>query len=373
MKLALITQDFPPETGGIQTYAYELAQRLAPRCEDFVLIAPDKPDAQKVDNQLDFEVFRVKTPNTLLGTMGLSRVVRFLKKRKIDHLFHAQWQTLPIAVRARKKGLVKSVTVAAHGREYIFNPFDGTKLGAKLYENYKKYLITKADYFLPVSHYTSGILATYDIPANQQTVVMNGTNPDLFFPINNISLKEKYGYTGKQIIMTTARLIQKKGLETVLRALPYLVGEFPDLQYLIVGDGPYKADLQDLATDLGIEAHVEFTGLIPYEKINEYYNLCDIYVMLSELEAFGIVYLEAAACGKPSIGSRIGGIPDAIIDNETGLILEPRQPKRLAEAIANLLSDDALRTRMGEAGRARVLREANWDRVGELIFDLISA
>jgi len=372
VKLALITQDFPPETGGIQTYAYELAQRLAPRCEDFVLIAPDKPDAQVVDRQLDFDVFRVKTRNTLLGTLGARRVVRFLKKRKIDHLFHAQWQTLPIATLARKRGLVRSVVVAAHGREYIFNPFGSTKLGAKLYENYKKYLITKADYFLPVSRYTSGILKEYGIPVNQQTVVMNGTNPDLFFPINNISLKEKYGYKGKQIIMTTARLIKAKGIETVLKAIPYLVSQFPDLQYLIVGDGPYKKDLERLAAELGIAAHVEFTGEIPYEKINEYYNLCDIYVMLSELEAFGIVFLEAAACGKPSIGSPIGGIPDAIVENETGLLVEIRQPKPLAEAITRLLADDSLRTRMGEAGRARVLREANWDRVGELIFDLLS-
>jgi len=373
MKLALITQDFPPEMGGIQTYSYEIAKRLAPRCEEFVLIAPDKPNAQAVDSQLDFEVLRVKTPNTLLGTLGALRVVRFLKKRKIDHIFHAQWQTLPISVFARKRGLVCSVTVAAHGREYIFNPFSGTKVGAKLYENYKKYLITKVDYFLPVSRYTSGILEQYSIPAKQQTVVMNGTNPNLFFPINNNALKEKYGYTGKQIILTTARLIKAKGLDTILRAIPNLVSEFPDLQYLIVGEGPYKADLERLTTDLGMEAHVKFTGRIPYEKVNEYYNLCDIYVMLSEIEAFGIVYLEAAACGKPSIGSRIGGIPDAIIENETGLLVEAGQSEELIEAIKRLLADDALRTRMGEAGRARVLREANWDRVGDLIFDLLTA
>lgn len=377
MRLLFITQDFPPEIGGIQTYSYEIAKRLASRCEDFVVVAPDKPDAQRIDSQLDFEVLRIKTKNTLLGYAAIPKVMRLLKQRQINTVFHAQWQTLPVSVRAKKRGLVGHVCVAAHARELFFNPFSQQKIINNWYENYRKKLITQADFFIPVSQYTSDALSQFGIDASKRKVVINGTDPDFFFPLNNKSLKEKYGYTNQKILLTTTRLVARKGVDTVLQALPKIIRDIPNIKYLIVGEGSFKPELQRIIGELQLENYVEFVGRIPYSQLNEYYNLADVYVMpakavMPDIEGFGIVFLEAGSCKKAVIGTRTGGIPDAILHEETGLLVDEQNPTQLAEAITRLLADDKLRTRMGEAGRARVLREANWDRVGELIFDLIN-
>jgi len=376
MKLAFITQDFPPEIGGIQTYSYEIAKRLASRCEDFVVVVPDKPDAQSIDSQLGFEVIRIKTKNTLLGYAAIPKVMRILKRRQIDTIFHAQWQTLPVSIRAKKRGLVSRICVAAHARELFFNPFSKQKIIGDWYGNYRKKLLTQADFFVPVSQYTSNALGQFGIEESKRKVVINGTDPDFFFPLNNKSLKEKYGYRNQKILLTTTRLVERKGVDTVLQALPKIIDDIPNIKYLIIGEGGFKLELQRIIKELQLGNYVEFIGRVPYSQLNEYYNLADVYVMPSkavmpDIEGFGIVFLEAGACGKAVIGTRTGGIPDAILHEQTGLLVDEQNPLQLAEAITRLLADDALRTRMGKAGRARVLHEANWDRVGELIFDLI--
>ena len=376
MKLAFITQDFPPEIGGIQTYSYEIAKRLAPRCEDFIVVAPDKPDAQSIDSQLDFEVIRIKTKNTLLGYAAIPKVMQLLKRRKIDAVFHAQWQTLPISLRGKKRGLVNRVCVAAHARELFFNPFSKQKIIGNWYENYRKKLIAQADFFIPVSQYTSDALGQMGIDESKRKVVINGTDPNFFFPLNDQNLKEKYGCADKKILLTTTRLVERKGVDTVLRALPKVIREVPNIKYLIIGEGSFKTELQRIISELRLENYVEFVGRVPYDKLNEYYNLADVYAMPSkavmpDIEGFGIVFLEAGACEKAVVGTYTGGIPDAILHEETGLLVDEQNPSQLAEAITCLLADDALRTRMGRAGRARVLREANWDSVGERIFYLL--
>ncbi len=376
MKLAFITQDFPPDIGGIQTYSLEIAKRMSAMCDDFVLIAPDKANAKEVDQALNFEVCRIKTTNTLIGIMSIPKVIRLLRKRKIDVIFHAQWPTLMVTAIAKKIGLLRFVGVAAHGREFTFNPFHRTKTGSKFYQSYRQYLIPKADFFFPVSHYTANLLTEHGISPDQQAVVINGTDPEMFYPMDMNALKQKYGYADKKIIITITRLIELKAVDTVLRAMPHLIEEFPNLLYLVVGDGSYKNELVKISRELNLEKQVKFLGKVPYEQVNEYYNLSDIYVMPSKkmgerTEAFGIVFLEANACGKPTIGSRTGGIADAVLDEQTGLLVEERNPKELAEAIRRLLRDDALRKRMGEAGRKRVETEANWDAVAQRIYGLI--
>jgi phosphatidylinositol alpha-1,6-mannosyltransferase len=377
MKLAFITQDFPPDIGGIQTYSFEIASRIHDKFDDFILIAPDKNNAPRIDARLPFEIHRVPTRNSLLGLRGIPSVLPLLKKREIDHCFHAQWQTLGIAYAAKKAGIVRWSGVAAHAREFFFNPFEGMGPAEKLYEQYKRKMLRQADFFFPVSSYTSEILTDYGVPIDSIEVVINGTNPDLFYPISANSIRQKYGF-GKQrkILATITRLIERKAVDTVLRAVALLKDEMPDLHYIIVGEGPYGARLKKLAAELEVKQRVTFTGRVPYDKVNEYYNLCDLYVMpskkmLPEIEAFGIAYLEANACQKPVIGSRTGGVSDAVIDGETGLLVEERNPEELATAIKRILTDEELRKRLGEQGRKRVENEANWQAVSDKLFSLI--
>jgi len=166
------------------------------------------------------------------------------------------------------------------------------------------------------------------------------------------------------VLLTVARLVWRKGQDTVIRALPRIARRAPQAHYLVVGAGPDEAGLRALAADLGVADRVTFAGRVADEELPAYYAACDAFVMPtrpsddgSEVEGFGIVYLEAGAAGKPVIGGRAGGVADAVPDGRTGLLVDPLDVDAVTEAVLTLALDPALAHRLGEAGRARVQRE----------------
>jgi phosphatidylinositol alpha-1,6-mannosyltransferase len=172
--------------------------------------------------------------------------------------------------------------------------------------------------------------------------------------------------------------VARKGVDATLRALPRVRGHLPDVVYLVVGDGPDLPRLRALAAELGVEEHVRFLPGVDYDLTPAYYNAADVVTMPCrddppEVEGFGIVFLEANACGKPVVGTYAGGIPDAIRHGETGLLVEPDDPDRLADAIVTLLTTPDTAARLGRQGREHVLREANWDAVAHRIFETMTA
>lgn len=374
MKIAFITQDFPPEHGGIQTYSFEVANRLALYADDFVLFAPDKPEAQVIDQALNYDVIRVKSRNELLGWTGKSTINRYLNTRKVDIIFHAQWQTIPVGILAKRKANASYIIVAAHAREYFFNPFKKNPLLRKWYENHKRKCLQQADLFLPVSQFTADTLSEYGIKEQKKVIVINGTNPAQFFPIKGRNLKKELEWEGQFIIFSLCRLVHRKGMDIILKVLPEIIRKIPNVHYIIGGTGPYEAELKNQCQKLGLKDYVTFTGKIPYKDLNQYYNLCDIFCMparaiLPDVEGFGIVFLEANAAGKAVIGSDTGGIPSAILHEETGLLVEAENPNHLAQAIIRLYENDTFRNQLGENGRLRVMNEANWDAIGLRIFE----
>ncbi|MGK0388349.1 MAG: phosphatidylinositol alpha-1,6-mannosyltransferase [Maribacter sp.] len=376
MRLAFITQDFLPETGGIQTYSLEVASRMYEWCDDFVLIAPDKHRAKELDKKLPFDICRINSPNSLLGLLSIPKVLLLLEKRKIDHIFHTQWQTLLLSKIAKQGGIITTTIVAAHARELFFNPFEKLGILGECYKKYQQYLISTGDFFIPISQFTSDALSKWNVPDEKKEVVINGTDPIFFHPLDNQTIKKKLGYEGKKIILTTARLIERKGIDTVIKALPLVIKEIPNVRYVIIGEGRFKGKLKQISQEIGMDKYINFVGKVPYSALNDYYNLSDIYVMpskgtLPDIEGFGIVFLEANACGKAVIGARTGGVPSAILDGETGLLIKERDPLELSKVIIRLLKNDELRNRLGRQGRKRVLESANWDVVARRIFELI--
>jgi phosphatidylinositol alpha-1,6-mannosyltransferase len=139
------------------------------------------------------------------------------------------------------------------------------------------------------------------------------------------------------------------------------------LKYVIVGDGPHRPALEALARHMGIESLVHFAGEVPDRELARWYAAADVFALCSEerrgersVEGFGIVFLEASASGLPVVGTKAGGIPDAVADGETGLLVPPGDPDAVAHAIGRLLQDNELALRMGSAGRDRVLNQFNW-------------
>ena len=374
MRLILVTQDFAPEFGGIQTYCLEHAIRLNELCEDFALICPDKPNSDKVDRDLDFPVYRFKVNNSLLVFSLFRHLGSIIDKHETDATLHAQWQTTLPAIALRKKSKLNKVFCTGHGRELIFNPYKNVPMLDGLFEKTRKKSLRETDHNYPVSVYNSKMMGDLSVPEERRTVVINGTNPDKFFPVDGLDFKKKIGLEGRKIILTVTRIIYRKGVDIVIKAVNKLKKKIPDICYVVVGDGPEMHNCKDLVKSLNLDDHIRFTGRIPYEDLNPFYNMCDLFVMVprsdkTEVEGFGIVYLEANACKKPVIGSDSAGIPSAVLHNQTGLLVEEDNIDELTSAINVILKDQSYATKLGTNGFERVRSKANWNSVSKKLFN----
>jgi phosphatidylinositol alpha-1,6-mannosyltransferase len=184
-----------------------------------------------------------------------------------------------------------------------------------------------------------------------------------------VRLRSTLGLESKPVLLTLARLVRRKGIDLVLRCIPGLLSKYPDLHYLVAGEGPEKDSLQTLAHVLGIGGHVHFIGQTGEITKWALYEMCDAFVMPNRLldgtdwEGFGIVFLEAALSGKPAIGGKNGGVPEAIEDGVTGLLVDPEDMSALSAAIASLLGNDRMREEMGAHAVQRARSQFEWSVV----------
>jgi glycosyltransferase involved in cell wall biosynthesis len=236
-------------------------------------------------------------------------------------------------------------------------------------------LVTGASVLAAISTWTAGVarrlyelLDRPDLAARVQVVPL-GTEPTQFRPgLDTRAVRAKHGLDGGPWLLTVARLEWHKGIDTVIRALPAVRAAHPGTRYAVAGVGPRLAELERLAGECGVRHAVEFLGFVPDDELPAVYNAADLYVGASRYhdllaEGFGISLVEASASGVAVVGGRSGGVPDAVRDGETGLLVDPEDPAAVAAGITRLLGDEALRRRMGAAGRRAVETYYNWDRV----------
>ena len=375
MRLLFITHDFPPDVGGIQTYMKEYADRFAKKCDDFAVICPDKPNASEVDKKLEYPVYRIPLFNNTHLYFSLRRKLKkIVQLHKPDATFHAQWHTTLAAAKLRDQGELDNVFCATHGRELLFNPFKKIPVLDDVYINWMNRSLKAVDHHFPVSHYTKSLLGSRSIAESLTTVHPNGTSPDDFFPKDCSGFKKELGLEGKIVVLTVARILKSKGFENVFHAVKTLQSRGRNVHYLIVGDGPDRMEMAQIATNMNIEKHVTFVGKVPHEQLNPYYNISDLFVLTpSTFEAFGIVYLEAGACKKPVIGSKAYGITDAVLDGETGLLVQPNNKEELTDAFERLIQNRALAEKLGVNGYERVKSKLNWDALSEKLYGEISS
>jgi phosphatidylinositol alpha-1,6-mannosyltransferase len=229
-------------------------------------------------------------------------------------------------------------------------------------------MLAQVDLFFPASDYMADLLRRHGVEDNRIKVIINGTDPEKFHPVNTQKARKIIGFEGDKMLLSVSRLVSKKGIDTTVKAFAEVLEDHPSSRYVIVGDGEQKEELLQLAANLGIADSVQFAGSIPHHHpdLIHYYNACDVFVQPSKtekfnVEGFGIVFLEANACGKPVVGSLSGGIPNAVVDGETGILVKERNPHALAAAISKLFDNPDLAAQMGTAGRQRVENTANWD------------
>ncbi len=223
---------------------------------------------------------------------------------------------------------------------------------------------------------TASILQRFGVPARRIRIVYPGVDVQRFTPdIDGRSVRRQFAPKGETLILSVGRLQRRKGHDTTIRAIAALRERSVNVRYVIVGDGEDLRYLQDLASTLGVADSVVFAGEISADQLPAFYSACDVFVLANrieqgDIEGFGIVFLEAASAGKPSIGGRSGGVPEAVADGETGLLVSGTDVPELAAAIERLAGDHTVRERMGRQGRDRARRSFTWQAAAQHMLEL---
>ena len=206
-----------------------------------------------------------------------------------------------------------------------------------------------------------------------------GVDEETFHPgSGGAAVRARLGLTDRPVVVCVSRLVPRKGQDTLIEAMPRILASVPDAVLLVVGGGPYEADLRRLAVSTGVARSVVFTGAVPWAELPAHYGAGDVFAMPCrtrrgglDVEGLGIVYLEASATGLPVVAGDSGGAPDAVLDGETGWVVRGGSPEEAADRITALLQDPELRRSMGERGRAWVEEKWRWDLLAERLRELL--
>jgi len=205
-------------------------------------------------------------------------------------------------------------------------------------------------------HAESLLASRYGVPADKIVLIQNGVDLDVFHPgPAPQELVQRYGLGGRLVLLTVTRLVPRKGVDKVLEALPAMAAQFPGILYLVVGEGPQRAALEERVRTLGIASWVIFAGAVPHAAARDFYNAAQLVLLpnreeAGEADGLPLVFLEANACGKPVIGGMAGGTAEIVRDGENGILLDGRDPDAIARAVCSLLGDEKRREKMGGVG-----------------------
>lgn len=371
MRYILLATDFPPQIGGIQTYHSSLARALQQLGREVHVIATEQPGAGEYDASAPFPITRVSKaggkPQIYRRMRG--EAVRIGAGAGVKGIISTKWSPEgPGALQAAHR-LGVPWGVFGHDREHILH-------GANLLKwALQAYLFKQADFCFAISNYAADNFRRGGASRDRIRMVGCGLDCDQFAPdaVRAEELRRQYGLVGKRVLLTVARLIPRKGHLTVIEALSETRQSLGDVCYLVVGEGEHLPSLQRAVAQRGLRDHVIFAGKAPAADLRAYYTLADVMVMPSQdlpglpTEGFGLTFLEANCCGTPVIGSRTGGVPDAIDHGLTGLLVPPRDPGALAQAATRILSDGALAQRMGDFGQRRARQMFRWELVARRV------
>ena len=211
-------------------------------------------------------------------------------------------------------------------------------------------------------------------------VLQSGIDTERFHPgVSDAAVRERHALGSRPVICCVSRLVPRKGQDLLIRALPGIARQVPDVRLLIVGIGPYEASLRKLAASTGMADRVVFAGAAPYEELAAYFRAGDVFAMPCRLrwfgfdvEALGAVFLQGAAVGRPVIAGDSGGAPEAVIQGKTGLVVDPTRTGPLTEAISSLLLDRDRAEAMGKAGAEWMHTEWTWDHMADRLKGMLS-
>ncbi len=368
----ILTLDFPPKEGGISEWALQMARSFGRSGERVVVFCRRRV----LGNRSTYlhEPFEV-VPMSGRNWAGLKHLYLFYYTLRIwskNHpatIYATNWE-LGVVPSLLSAVLDVKVVLVAHGWEIV-------RAGGIWRRCLKRIALGRADWVVAVSRYTQGKVLEARGHKDRTRVVANGVDPSQFRPGSRPDdLVRRFGLEEKKVILTLARIVERKGHDQVIEALPEVMAAVPEAVYLIVGRGGYREPLEEIAERCDVRDWVIFAGYVPDAERADFYNLSDVVAMpcrelanQGNVEGFGIVFLEAGACGKPVIGGRSGGVEDAIVEGETGFLVDPMDGHQIADRLIRLLTDAPLARAMGDKGRLRA-EGLTWDHAAQCLLQL---
>lgn len=359
MKHLLVTNDFPPKIGGIQNLLWEWWRRLPP--ESFAVLTTPHPGAAEFDAAQPFHIERTKEPVLLPNPWLVRRIDQMARDINAD--FVVLDPALPLGAVGRFLSLPYSVVL--HGAEITVPgrlPVSRQVLGHVL--RGARHVIAAGGYPAREGEHAAG----RSLPV---TVVPPGVDTDRFVVLSSderAAARAEFGLDNDaEIVLGVSRLVPRKGFDTVIRAVAMLAVHRPRLRLVVASTGRDEPRLRALARTTG--APVTFLGRVAHDALPRLYGCSDVFAMMCrnrwgglEQEGFGIVFVEAAACGVPQLAGDSGGAAEAVLDGETGFVLaDPNDAAALAARMEQLLDDDALRSRFALASRRRAESDFGYD------------
>ena len=360
-----VTNDFGPRAGGIETFIIGLIQRR-PFGQTIVYTSFQENSAQFDADWLanygvrvirDRSKILLPTPRVALHLRGI------IKKEGITTAaFGAAAPLGLLSASMKRAGVVRTVALT-HGHEVWW---------AKVFpfNLLLRRIGSTVDVLTYLGEFTRKAISKA-LSAKAQSAMVKiapGIDVEHFIPTDASRLRESLGLADKKVIVSVGRLVHRKGQDHLIEAMPEILKNVPRAHLLLVGEGPYREHLQNLVHQLKLESSVTFIGRIQYQDLPMYICVGDIFAMPSrsrlmglEVEGLGIVYLEASSCGLPVLAGDSGGAPDAVIQNETGLVVSGTDNKEIASAAVALLTNLEASQKMGTVGRQWIVDNWRWE------------
>ena len=367
----LVTNDFPPRAGGIQSYVQALAERLP--AQDLVVYAPSWPGAAEFDARQQFPVVRHPGSLMLPGPAVARRARRLVAEHRLEAVWFGAAAPLALLTPTLRAAGIKRAVASTHGHEVGWSmlPVARQALGA---------IGRQVDVVTFVSRYARSRIAAALGPLAALEYLPPGVDTDLFRPDEAArgALRAALGLGDRPVVACISRLVARKGQDMLIQALPQILRTVPDAVLLVVGDGPDRGALERRVADAELFGHVVFTGPVPWAELPAHYAAADVFAMPCrtrgrglDVEGLGIVFLEASAAGLPVVAGSSGGAPETVQEERTGVVVDGRDVPAIAAAVIRLLVDRELARRWGTAGRDWISETWDWqrsaDRLGQLL------
>ncbi|WP_130796289.1 glycosyltransferase family 4 protein [Streptomyces otsuchiensis] len=378
----IVTNDFPPRPGGIQAFLHSMALRMDP--EQVVVYASTWKRGREgaeataaFDAEQPFTVVRDRATMLLPTPRVTRRAQALLREHGCRSVWFGAAAPLGLMAPALRSAGAERLVATTHGHEAGWAQLPAARrLLRRIGES--------TDTLTYLGEYTRSRIASALTPAAAGRMVQlpPGVDEKTFHPgSGGEQVRSSLGLADRPVVVCVSRLVQRKGQDTLIRAMPRVLERVPDAVLLVVGGGPYLPELRKLAASEGVADSVRFTGSVPWSELPAHYGAGDVFAMPCrtrrgglDVEGLGIVYLEASATGLPVVGGDSGGAPDAVLEGETGWVVRgggAGAPAETADRVVTLLQDPELRQRMGERGRAWVEEKWRWDLLAERLRALL--